>query len=72
VVVTIEDHALEGGFGSAVLEVIGSGPARVARGGIPDRVIQHGRRDLLLAEAAVTPAAAAQAALAALEVQSAH
>lgn len=72
VIVTIEDHALEGGFGSAVLEVIGDGPARVERIGIPDRFIQHGRRDLLLAEAGVTPAAAAAAAMAALGDRAAH
>lgn len=72
VIVTIEDHVLEGGFGSAVLEVIGGGPARVERIGIPDRFIQHGRRDLLLAEAGVTPAAAAAAAMAALGDRAAH
>ena len=72
VIVTIEDHVLEGGFGSAVLEAIGNGPAQVECIGIPDRFIQHGRRDLLLAEAGVTPAAAAKAALAALGARAAH
>jgi 1-deoxy-D-xylulose-5-phosphate synthase len=66
VIVTIEDHALAGGFGSAVIEALGDCPARVERIGLPDRFVAHGRRDLLLADAAVTPAAAAQAALAAL------
>ena len=66
VIVTIEDHALEGGFGSAVVEALPGAAARIERIGIPDRFIQHGRRDLLLAEAGVTPAAAAAAALGAL------
>ena len=61
VIVTIEDHALEGGFGSAVVEALPGAAARIERIGIPDRFIQHGRRDLLLAEAGVTPAAAAAA-----------
>jgi 1-deoxy-D-xylulose-5-phosphate synthase len=72
VVVTIEDHVLDGGFGSAVREAIGGMDARLAHIGIPDRFIQHGRRDLLLAEAGVTPSAAAQAALAATGAQLAH
>jgi len=72
VVVTIEDHVLDGGFGSAVREAIGGMDARLAHIGIPDRFIQHGRRDLLLAEAGVTPSAAAQAALAATGAHLAH
>ena len=72
VIVTIEDHALEGGFGSAVREALGDCPARIECIGIPDRFIQHGRRDLLLAEAGVTPAAAAQAALASLGAPAGH
>ena len=63
VIVTIEDHALEGGFGTAVIEALPGAEARIERVGIPDRFIQHGRRDLLLAEAGVTPAAAAALAL---------
>jgi 1-deoxy-D-xylulose-5-phosphate synthase len=47
--VTVEDHALAGGFGSAVLEALGSGPrARVVRMGLPDRFVEHGSRDELL------------------------
>ena len=72
VVVTIEDHVLEGGFGSAVREAIGAMGAHLVHVGIPDRFIQHGRRDLLLAEAGVTPSAAAQAALAATGAHLAH
>jgi 1-deoxy-D-xylulose-5-phosphate synthase len=66
VVVTIEDHALQGGFGSAVVEALPGCRAYIARIGIPDHFIEHGRRDLLLAEAGITPAATAAAALAAL------
>ena len=63
VLVTIEDHSLQGGFGSAVVEALPGAAARIACIGIPDRFIQHGRRDLLLADAGLTPAAAAAAAL---------
>jgi 1-deoxy-D-xylulose-5-phosphate synthase len=45
-VVTVEDHALAGGFGSAVLEALGGG--RVVRIGLPDRFVEHGSRDDLL------------------------
>jgi len=47
-VVTVEDHALMGGFGSAVLEAVGGNRARIARIGLPDRFIEHGSRDDLL------------------------
>jgi 1-deoxy-D-xylulose-5-phosphate synthase len=45
--VTVEDHALAGGFGSAVLESLG-GRGRVVRIGLPDRFVEHGSRDDLL------------------------
>jgi deoxyxylulose-5-phosphate synthase len=47
----------------AVAEALPGAAARIERIGIPDRFIQHGRREVLLAEAGVTPAAAAAAAL---------
>jgi 1-deoxy-D-xylulose-5-phosphate synthase len=50
-IVTVEDHALAGGFGSAVLEALADrgGPrARVVRIGLPDRFVEHGSRDDLL------------------------
>ncbi|OGR89072.1 MAG: 1-deoxy-D-xylulose-5-phosphate synthase [Elusimicrobia bacterium RIFCSPLOWO2_01_FULL_59_12] len=40
--VTVEDHVLIGGFGSAVLEALEGTDARVRRLGIPDRFIDHG------------------------------
>ena len=50
-VVTVEDHALAGGFGSAVLEGLaasGGCPCRVECMGIPDRFVEHGERGALL------------------------
>lgn len=52
-VVTVEEAALMGGFGSAVLEAAGAaglGCAHVRRLGIPDRFIEHAERNELLAE----------------------
>jgi 1-deoxy-D-xylulose-5-phosphate synthase len=53
VVLTIEEAALMGGFGSAVLELaseFGCELRRIRRLGIPDRFIEHGERRELLAE----------------------
>ena len=46
-VVTLEDHALPGGFGSAVLEALAERLPGVAvqRLGLPDEFIQHGSQD---------------------------
>ncbi len=52
-VVTVEEAALAGGFGSAVLEAAadaGIPISHVTRLGIPDRYIEHGERDELLAD----------------------
>ncbi|MFZ5861552.1 MAG: 1-deoxy-D-xylulose-5-phosphate synthase [Nitrospirota bacterium] len=49
-IVTIEDHALMGGFGSAVLELFEEADARgveVRRIGLPDAFIEHGAQKLL-------------------------
>ena len=54
-VVTIEDHAQLAGFGSAVLEALDDAPARVLRLGIPDRFIDHGKRERLLDEVGLAP-----------------
>jgi 1-deoxy-D-xylulose-5-phosphate synthase len=48
--ITVEDHAVTGGFGSAVLEFLadeGLGDIRVKRMGVPDRFIPHGTQDEL-------------------------
>jgi 1-deoxy-D-xylulose-5-phosphate synthase len=53
VVVTVEEAALAGGFGSAVAEYAidaGLDARRIVRLGIPDHFIQHGDRGELLAD----------------------
>ncbi len=53
VVVTVEEGMLMGGFGSAVLEAAadaGLDASGIHRLGIPDRYIEHGPRDELLAD----------------------
>lgn len=54
-VVTIEDHTVMGGFGGAVAEAIDDLPVRLLRVGIPDRFVEHGKRELLLEEVGLTP-----------------
>ena len=52
-VVTVEEAALAGGFGSAVLEAAadaGIDSSGIRRLGIPDQFIEHGERDELLAD----------------------
>jgi 1-deoxy-D-xylulose-5-phosphate synthase len=52
-VVTVEENALAGGFGSAVIELLaerGLGHVAVRRLGLPDRFVAHGDTDQLLAE----------------------
>ena len=52
-VITIEEAALAGGFGSAVLEAAADAnidASRVRRLGIPDSFVEHGERDELLAD----------------------
>jgi 1-deoxy-D-xylulose-5-phosphate synthase len=52
-VVTVEEAALMGGFGSAVLEAASSAgvdASRVRRLGIPDQFVEHGERGELLAD----------------------
>jgi len=52
-VVTVEEGALAGGFGSAVLEIAadaGLDTSRIRRLGIPDRFIEHAERNELLME----------------------
>jgi len=58
-IVTVEDHAAQGGFGSAVLEALAGTGARVLVVGLPDRFIDHGNRNLLLGEVGLTPEAVA-------------
>jgi 1-deoxy-D-xylulose-5-phosphate synthase len=49
-ILTVEENALQGGFGSAVLELLsdrGISPLRIKRLGIPDRFIEHGAASVL-------------------------
>ncbi len=63
---TVEESALQGGFGSAVLEAAnnaGLPTTSVRRLGIPDRYIQHAERSEQLAEMGLDTAGIVRAAL---------
>jgi 1-deoxy-D-xylulose-5-phosphate synthase len=48
--ITVEDHVIDGGFGSAVLELLadeGIADVKVKRLGVPDRFIPHGTQEEL-------------------------
>lgn len=63
-VVTVEDHSILGGFGSAVLETAqekGLSCANLMRLGLPDRFIEHGSRTGQLAEVGIDAAGIAAA-----------
>jgi 1-deoxy-D-xylulose-5-phosphate synthase len=64
-VITVEENALAGGFGSAVLEAANAADLRtdhILRLGLPDRFIEHGERDELLAELGLDVAGLVRAA----------
>jgi 1-deoxy-D-xylulose-5-phosphate synthase len=67
--VTLEDHVLMGGFGSAVLEAFSEMglDVPVERIGWPDKFIDHGKVDSLRARHGITAAAAADRAFAHLK-----
>jgi 1-deoxy-D-xylulose-5-phosphate synthase len=60
VILTLEDHVLGGGFGSALLEELSDLglTTPVVRIGWPDRFIEHGKVDLLRAKYGITSEAA--------------
>ena len=60
VVVTMEDHVLAGGFGSAVLECLSTHGIEtpVVRVGWPDSFIEHGKPEALRTKYGLTPEAA--------------
>jgi 1-deoxy-D-xylulose-5-phosphate synthase len=64
VLVTVEENALAGGFGSAVLELLAdaglAAHPRVLRFGLPDRFVTHGKPALLRQEVGLTPEAVAR------------
>ena len=74
-VVTVEDNALVGGFGSAVVEVmVDAGISRpVRRLGLPDAFVTHGPVEVLRVDVGLTPTAVAEAAKALLhEIEGRH
>ncbi|MFH1642197.1 MAG: 1-deoxy-D-xylulose-5-phosphate synthase [Nanoarchaeota archaeon] len=48
-IITVEENALEGGFGSAILELLEQNNIKVniTRMGIPNKFIEHGKMDIL-------------------------
>ncbi len=65
-VITVEDHVLDGGFGSAVLELLadeGLTEVKVKRLGVPDRFIPHGTQEELRKICGIDKDSIAQAAL---------
>jgi 1-deoxy-D-xylulose-5-phosphate synthase len=68
-IVSVEDHARAGGFGSALLELIAEHApgVRVRRLGLPDRFIEHGETDAQWRAAGIDAAGIAAAAEAMLE-----
>jgi 1-deoxy-D-xylulose-5-phosphate synthase len=67
--VTVEDHAVTGGFGSAVREALGErAPGmRIVTLGLPDHFVEHGDADAQWREAGIDAASIAARALLALE-----
>jgi 1-deoxy-D-xylulose-5-phosphate synthase len=69
-VVTVEEHVLQGGFGSAVLELYertGVAGATVKRIGLPDEFIEHGAQRLLRQRYGITPEGVVRAVRTVLE-----
>jgi 1-deoxy-D-xylulose-5-phosphate synthase len=56
-VITLEENVLSGGFGSAVMELINSrgiSGVKIVRIGFPDKFVEHGDKNLLLARYGLT------------------
>ena len=68
-ILTVEDGALQGGFGSAVLEFMADHgyAGEVKRLGIPDRVVEHGEQIELQRECGFDPESIRRAVIAMLE-----
>ncbi|MCP4024062.1 MAG: 1-deoxy-D-xylulose-5-phosphate synthase [Desulfobacteraceae bacterium] len=65
-VITVEEHVLDGGFGSAVLELLCDHSIKgltIKRIGIQNRFVEHGPQDLLRKEYEIDSAAIVKAAL---------
>ena len=68
--VTLEEHALSGGFGSALLEALVAAGVRLPQVlpiGVPDRFIEHGTRGRLLEKLGFTPEALTERIVQAIE-----
>ncbi len=61
--VTIEEHVLAGGFGSAVMEAMEGADIRIHRIGIPDKFIEHGPQNVLRDLVGLSPEKIAQSTL---------
>lgn len=73
--VTVEDHVLMGGFGSAVLELVSDereDSSKIVRMGIPDRFIEHGPRNLILKNLGLDKDGIADKFIATLELMDIH
>jgi 1-deoxy-D-xylulose-5-phosphate synthase len=71
-VVTVEDNAVKGGFGSEVSEYLvsqGYESARLCNLGLPDRFVEHGTRAELLEDVGLSVDGLVQAALATVETR---
>ena len=60
---TVEEHSVLGGFGSAVCEAMAEHGVRVKRLGLPDRFAPVGSRDDIFGASRLTADAVAAAAL---------
>jgi 1-deoxy-D-xylulose-5-phosphate synthase len=66
-IITVEENALQGGFGSAVLELLYDndlGHVRIKRLGLPDRFIEHGSQAQLRNDVGIDTEGIVAAALA--------
>ena len=74
-IATVEDHALMGGFGSAVLELVTEereDAGKIVRMGIPDRFMEHGPRNLILKNIGLDEDEIADKFIATLELMDIH
>jgi len=70
--ITLEEHVLQGGFGSSVLEMLNSlevPDPRVVCFGIGDTFVEHGKRDILLARHNLTADSVVEMALSHLGIR---
>ena len=74
-IITVEDHVLMGGFGSAVLELVSDekeDTGKIVRMGIPDRFVEHGPRNLILKNLGLDENGIADKFIATLELMDIH